>query len=266
MPCVSRSWSISTRARTTVIHDRDRFVQPAEGFSWRGSCYSHRVAHAVIQPGQSNDIPPIVLLVDHEDDARGMYATTLQISGFWVATADDPDVAMNTATELRPNIIVASITFDGRTDGMRFIRAVKEDATTRDIPLVVLSGWPLDGLPRGAHEHAAMLLQKPVAPDELARRIHEVLATSHGLRERSTALTAKASHLREKSAALLRRAPYIKAPHDDRRRNCPQCASPLEWLERGTIGGIEYDYYRWCVKACGLYCYNRTDGEFLKLA
>jgi DNA-binding response OmpR family regulator len=219
-----------------------------------------------MQPGQSNDIPPIVLLVDHEDDARGLYATSLQMSGFWVATADDPDVAMNTATELRPNIIVATLTFDGRTDGMRFIRAVKENAATRAIPLVVLSGWPLDGLPRGAREHAAALLQKPVAPDELARRIHEVLATSHGLRERSTALTARASHLREKSATLLRRPDPIEARYADRRRDCPECGTPLEWLERGTIGGIEYDYYRWCVKRCGLYCYDRTDGQFLKLA
>jgi response regulator RpfG family c-di-GMP phosphodiesterase len=219
-----------------------------------------------MQLGQSNDIPPIVLLVDNEDDARGMYATSLQMSGFWVATADDPDVAMNTATELRPNVIVASITFDGRTDGLRFIRAVKESSETRDIPLVVLSGWPLDGLPRGAHEHAAALLLKPVAPDVLTREIHHVLEDSHGLRERSTRLTTKARQLREKSTRLLERSAAIEASQDDRRRDCPECGAPLEWLERGTIGGIEYDYYRWCLKACGLYCYDRTDGKFLKLA
>jgi hypothetical protein len=46
----------------------------------------------------------------------------------------------------------------------------------------------------------------------------------------------------------------------------PQCRSALDWIERGTIGGIEYDYCHWCPKACGLFCYDRTAGEFLKLA
>jgi hypothetical protein len=93
-----------------------------------------------------------------------------------------------------------------------------------------------------------------------------VLAASHGLRERSTRLTTKARTLRERSDLLLQKEAPLEARPDDRRRNCPQCGGPLEWLERGTIGGVEYDYYRWCARACGLYCYDRTAGQFQKLA
>jgi DNA-binding response OmpR family regulator len=216
--------------------------------------------------GESTEIPPIVLLVDNEDEGRNLYAKRLQTSGFWVATAADPDVAMNTATELKPNIIVAGITLDGRTDGLRFIRAVTEHSETRNTPLLVLSGGPVEGLPRGAQEHAAAVLVKPVAPDDLTREIRRVLAASHGLRERSTRLTTKARTLRERSDLLLQKEAPLEARPDDRRRNCPSCGGPLEWLERGTIGGVEYDYYRWCARACGLYCYDRTAGQFQKLA
>ena len=139
-----------------------------------------------MQIEDAREIPPIVLLVENEDEGRTLYAKTLQASGFWVTTAADPDVAMNTATELRPNIIVAGLTLDGRTDGFRFIRAVSEHPEIKGTPLVVLSGSPVESLPRGAHEYAAAVLVKPVAPADLAGEIHRVLATSHDLRKRST--------------------------------------------------------------------------------
>jgi CheY-like chemotaxis protein len=210
----------------------------------------------------SAGIPPIVLLVDNEDDARSLCMKNLQRSGLWVAAAADPDAAMNTAAELHPDIIVAGITLDGRTDGLRFLRAVAEHPGTRDTPLVVLTARPIEDLPRGAQEHASAVLVRPFAPDDLTREIHRVLAVSRGLRERSTRLTAKAHELRDRSNALLR----SETRGVDRRRNCPDCGGPLEWLERGTIGGVEYDYYRWCAKGCGLHCYDRNAGKFVKLA
>ena len=41
-------------------------------------------------------------------------------------------------------------------------------------------------------------------------------------------------------------------------RPCPSCGTRLEWLEPGTVAGVEYDYYRWCEHGCGLYCYQRS--------
>ena len=213
----------------------------------------------------ATDIPPIVLLVDTEKDGRTLCAKSLQTSGLWVATTADPDVAMTMAIELQPSVIVAGMTLDGRGDGLRFIRAISEHADTRDTPLVVLSARP-EVLPRGAHEHARVVLVKPVEPAELTREIHRVLAASHGLRDHSARLSAQVLSLRERSDRLLQRAAPLEGQPDDRHRTCPECGGGLEWLERGTIDGIEYDYYRRCAKACGLYCYDRTGAEFQKLA
>jgi CheY-like chemotaxis protein len=215
----------------------------------------------------SVEVPPIVLLVDAEGDTRDMYATSLEISGFWVAVSGSPDEAINAVLELRPNVIVASLSFDGRTDGLRFVRAITEAPALQQIPLVVLSGRPLEDLPRGARDHASRLLVKPVPPDLLAREIRDVVvARSQQLRLQSDALTAKVQRLRDKSADLRRRSGAIGAAVDDRQRTCPECGTPLEWLERGAIGGVEFDYYRWCPEACGLYCFNRSSGGFVKLA
>jgi DNA-binding response OmpR family regulator len=220
------------------------------------------------QPSKAvaGEIPPIVLLVDPESDTRDMYATSLEMSGYWVAVAGGPDEGMTAAVELQPAVIVASLSFDGRIDGLRFVRAVTESPATEQIPLVVLSGRPLDDLPRGARDHASLLLVKPVPPDQLTREIRDVVQRSQDLRAKSDALAAKAQRLRDKSADLLQRSAEIDAALDDRTRRCPACDSPLEWLERGTIGGIEYDYYRWCANACGLYCFDRGAGRFLKLS
>jgi hypothetical protein len=49
-------------------------------------------------------------------------------------------------------------------------------------------------------------------------------------------------------------------------RTCPGCGTPLEWIEEGTIGLRTYEYYRWCLKGCGLYCFDRHGAAWIKLA
>lgn len=214
----------------------------------------------------TTDLPPIVVLVDEESDSRDMYATRLEMAGFWVAVERDTPGAMQTVGELRPNAIVASINFDGRTDGLRFVRAVKERSDTRDIPLVVLSGRPFEDLPRGARQSASVLLLKPVAPDTLALSVRELLAKSHDLRRRAEMLAAKVHRLVDESAHLRGRREQGVTPRLATRRTCPRCANTLEWLERGAVDDVEYDYYRWCPSGCGLYCFDRTANSFMKLA
>jgi CheY-like chemotaxis protein len=214
----------------------------------------------------ATEISPIVLLVDNEDEGRTLCTKSLQQSGYWVAAEADAEVAMHAAAELQPDLIVAGITLDGRSDGLRFIRAVTEHSDTRNTPLVVLSGRPLESLPRGAQEHAAAVLMKPVAPDDLTREIHRVLAGSQRPRECTTRPAATTCNPPERSKLVLHRPAAGDARGDDRRRNCPACGGLLAWLERGTIGGVEYDFYRWCTHKCGLYCDDRTARQFVKLA
>jgi uncharacterized protein with PIN domain len=97
-------------------------------------------------------------------------------------------------------------------------------------------------------------------------RVRELIAKSRDLRERADAAREKSHQLTEKSVRLIERSAADAERVDLRNRRCPGCRRMLEWIERGTVGGTEYDYYRWCTQGCGLYCFNRRNGAWLKLA
>jgi hypothetical protein len=65
----------------------------------------------------------------------------------------------------------------------------------------------------------------------------------------------------DRSSAVIQQAEKVAA-----RRPCPGCGTPLEWVEQGSIAGVAYDYYRWCLKSCGLYCFDRSRAAWVKLA
>jgi hypothetical protein len=49
-------------------------------------------------------------------------------------------------------------------------------------------------------------------------------------------------------------------------RSCPRCHHTLDWIETGELDGALFDYYRWCARGCGLYCFDRGADSFVRLA
>lgn len=50
-----------------------------------------------------------------------------------------------------------------------------------------------------------------------------------------------------------------------RNRQCPHCATCLQWRETQQLMRVTFDYYDPC-ESCGtLACYNRREGEFVYL-
>ena len=219
------------------------------------------------QPEQLNEIPPIVLLVGDDPDARDMYTALLETSGFWVAAAADADTAFSSVSELRPNLILTDIggSSDGAGRTLDFVETVKLDEGSHGIPVLMLSTRTAEELPRPP-QNADALLVKPVLPEVLLLRVRELIATSRQLRDRSDVARQKGHALAQQSARLIERSIANAERVDVRNRRCPDCRRMLEWIDRGTIGAIEYDYYGWCAGGCGLYCLNRGNGAWIKLA
>jgi CheY-like chemotaxis protein len=120
-------------------------------------------------------LPPLILIVDDNLDAREMYGMYLQHEGFrWAEAVNGQDALMQTQLE-RPALILMDATMP-RMDGWEAVRRLKEDAATRDIPLIMLTAHAFD-----EHRERAMqagadgFLAKPVLPDALAREIRQVL-------------------------------------------------------------------------------------------
>jgi CheY-like chemotaxis protein len=216
--------------------------------------------------GAVDSIPPIVLLIDDDRDTLDMYSSYLESAGFWVATATNPTDGQAHARELRPNLLVTDIGFGGQRTGVDLIHAIKQDAETAYIPIMVLSGTPVEDLPAETRREAALVLLKPVMPDVLLSRGQQLIVAGASLRVRSAAAVERAHTLLDENLAARERIRESVENLGKRPRACPKCESPLEWLERRTISAVEYDYYRWCLNGCGLYCYDRRAGDWIKLA
>jgi DNA-binding response OmpR family regulator len=208
-------------------------------------------------------VPPIVLLVDDDRDTLEMYHAYFESSGLWVSTCMIASEALDAVDELQPDIVVTDVGFAGRPDGANLVHTLKNADATRDIPIIVLTGRDRDYLPAGLLDTADLCLVKPVLPDTLLAQVRALLHRSRDLRRRGTTARGKAATLRRKSRSLLGRK---QVGDDPVAASCPECRQPLDWIETGSLDGVGHDYFRRCTSGCGLYCYNRADGSWIKLA
>ena len=213
----------------------------------------------------STNIPPIVLLVDDDRDTLDMYASVFESEGICVSTCTRTDEAMCAIDDLKPDLVVTDIGFDGVDLGVQLVESLKTGPRTHAIPVVVLTGRTLAELPPQMTQEADLCLAKPVMPSDLLHQVRALLQKSADARARTesrpTGTTAAAQPGKRPTLVTAQRRRAAS-----RARNCPQCGATLPWIERGRIGGVEYDYYQWCRNGCGLYCFDRVASTWLRLA
>lgn len=119
-----------------------------------------------------------VLVVDDFDDAREMYAEYLEFAGFQVDTASNGAEAVAKAQAGTPDIILMDLSLPVM-DGWEATRRIKQDARTRDIPVMALSGHVFAGNAEQAKEAGADdFVAKPCLPQDLESKIRNMLKPS----------------------------------------------------------------------------------------
>ncbi len=118
---------------------------------------------------------PVVLIVDDDADARGLYTAYLELEGFRPEVASDGLEAVQRAMELQPVVIVMDLSMP-RLNGWEATRQLKSGPGTLTIPIIALSGHALPhhrslALAAGCEE----FLTKPCLPSELLAAIRKVL-------------------------------------------------------------------------------------------
>ena len=83
---------------------------------------------------------PLVLIIDGHEDTRALYALALSANGFEVVAVADGAEAFNRAWQIHPDIIVTDLPMPN-CDGGRFLQDLKQDARTRNIPVVAMSAY-----------------------------------------------------------------------------------------------------------------------------
>jgi two-component system, cell cycle response regulator DivK len=121
------------------------------------------------------DLAPLVLLVDDAEDNRALYAEYLQFLGLRVLHAVDGEHALLKIMQLVPDLVVMDLAMP-ILDGWEAIRQMKANPTTRDIPVIALTGQVSEENLLRAHAAGAYaVLTKPCAPAILHALIRDVL-------------------------------------------------------------------------------------------
>jgi CheY-like chemotaxis protein len=119
---------------------------------------------------------PLVLIVEDDLSTRVMYRDHLGESGFRTADAHNGFQALEKARELRPDAVLTDLAVPGM-DGFAFCRALKDLPTTRDIPILAMTGHPEYVADRERLRLAGIsrVLSKPCDPDEVVRELRQLL-------------------------------------------------------------------------------------------
>jgi len=96
--------------------------------------------------------------------------------GFRVQTVVDGEAAVEMAIESGPDVIVLDLSMP-RLDGVAATKRLKQDARTRHIPIIILTGYPHKAIQERALEAGAdAFLTKPCLPEDLDQQIRKFLA------------------------------------------------------------------------------------------
>ncbi len=126
-----------------------------------------------------------VLVADDDPDILTVVKINFELDGFEVETAVDGEDALQKATSNPPNAIVLDIMMP-RMDGLTALHRLRSQATTANIPIILLTarGLPEDrvrGLELGADDY----ITKPFDITELAARVRAVLRRTQAARDLS---------------------------------------------------------------------------------
>jgi two-component system cell cycle sensor histidine kinase/response regulator CckA len=116
-----------------------------------------------------------ILVADDDEGARELLSETLVRAGFTVLCASDGGEAAETfrrrADEIRLVLLDRTMPGASGDEALAAIHAVRAD-----VPVVLVSGYSRESASELlASDRAAGFLQKPFLPDDLVRRIREIL-------------------------------------------------------------------------------------------
>ena len=175
----------------TVSATADPFVQEAlrwlPGTAQDGAGPGARPVHEEITPGNDTDpsaqagraLPARVLVADDNADMREYLARLLRSAGYRVTTITDGQAALDAVRAGAPDLVISDVMMP-RLDGLGLVAALRADARTAAVPVLLLSARAgqeasIEGLRAGADDYlvkpfsAAELLARARASVELAR-------------------------------------------------------------------------------------------------
>lgn len=117
-----------------------------------------------------------ILIVEDDQMISSMYKTKFEDDGFEVFIADSGTAGLELAKKEKPNLVMLDIILP-QLDGFSVLKKLKEDRTTKKIPVIMLTnlGTAEDktkGEKMGATDY---LVKASLTPAEISKKIKEYL-------------------------------------------------------------------------------------------
>ena len=123
---------------------------------------------------------PLALVVEDSEAAAALMQAQLEANGFAVRHVVSAEAALAIADECTPALITLDVLLPGM-DGWEFLARLKETTSWEGVPVVVVSVVADQGT--GFSLGAALVLQKPIGRDALAKGLERLGLTPNGERE-----------------------------------------------------------------------------------
>lgn len=119
---------------------------------------------------------PLVLVVEDDPSDWHLYGELLWYNGFDVVHAVEGVEALRLAGERTPDLALLDLMLPGSMDGLEVCRRLRAQASTRDIPLIVLTGRSAADVEGTCLEAGAnRFLQKPASPLMVLAMVEEMI-------------------------------------------------------------------------------------------
>ncbi len=135
----------------------------------------------------------LILVADDEPSVRGLIRRILEREGFQTVGAEDGVQTVELAIERQPALVILDIRMP-RMDGYAALTRLHADPTTREIPVIIVTGQAgelYQGVSSGLG--AVAHLTKPFRPRDLLEVVRRYLPQSEGLTERPCGQTPDSS-------------------------------------------------------------------------
>ena len=124
---------------------------------------------------------PTILYADDDLEQLEFMRLMLASRGFKFLEATDGRQAIEKIRLLTPDVILLDLLMPN-VGGFGVLKAIKADAQTRHIPVIVLSAWPTgDNRERARQAGAVAFVPKPYRPTQLLQLINKALQLANSV-------------------------------------------------------------------------------------